>query len=136
MAYNANDSGGWSPALPASIQALEPLPGNDIVLIRSADASSVSLTPPYQSGDASKASIHLEKGHGLSKGDIAVVSDCSQATVVQITGEGGGGTSAAVTNNTGNSASPGMRRHHWVITMARVPSFPKSKVTFSTSLTT
>jgi type IV pilus assembly protein PilW len=107
VAYNADDSGGWSPALPASIQALEPLPGNDIVLIRSADASSVSLTPPYQSGDASKASIHLEKGHGLSKGDIAVVSDCSQATVVQITGEGGGGTSAAVTNNTGNSASPG-----------------------------
>lgn len=107
ITYNAKDAGGWSPALPASIQALDPLAGNDIVLIRSAEASSVSLTSPYQSGDATKASIHLEKGHGLSKGDIAVVSDCSKATVVQITGEGGGGTSAAVTNNTGNSVSPG-----------------------------
>ena len=108
IAYNASDSGStWTPALPDAIKALDPLPGNDIVLIRSADASSVKLTSPYQTGDASKSSIHLEKGHGLSKGDIAVVSDCSRATVVQITGEGGGGTSAAVTNNTGNSVSPG-----------------------------
>ncbi|HAR58830.1 PilW family protein [Spongiibacter tropicus] len=106
VAYNADGNGGWSPSLPASIQALEPLPGNDIILIRSADAGSVNLTPPYQSGDAQKASIHLEQDHGLQKGDIAVVSDCSRATVVQITGEGGGGTSAAVTNNTG-STTPG-----------------------------
>lgn len=107
MAYHATDSGGWSPALPTLIANLNPLPGNDIVLIRSAEASSVSLTPPYQSGDSSSASIHLEHGHGLTKGDIAVVSDCSQATVVQITGEGGGGTSASVTNNTGGSVAPG-----------------------------
>lgn len=106
QAYHASGTS-WSPSLPTEISSLNPLPGSDIVLIRKADDSSVDLRPPYTDTNQ-PASTLVVPGHDFQKGDIVVIADCTNATVVQITGTSGGsnGTANAITHNTG-SETPG-----------------------------
>ena len=104
--YHASGTG-WTPSLPTEISSLNPLPGSDIVVIRKADDSSVDLRAPYTDTN-NPASTLVVPGHNFQKGDVVVISDCTNATVVQITGMSGGnnGTSNAITHNTG-SETPG-----------------------------
>lgn len=103
-AYRATGTS-WSPSLPTAIATLNPLPGSDIVLVRKADDTSVDLRPPYTDKN-NPASTLVVPGNDFQKGDIVMISDCTNATVVQITGTSGGGTADAITHNAG-AGTPG-----------------------------
>lgn len=77
--------------------------GTDAIEIKSADAGSVTVinsTPPV----SAQFTVNTAS-HGLNDGDIVVVCDSSQATVLQITGPSA--TNANIVHNTGGKFTPG-----------------------------
>lgn len=92
-AYNFRDalsgyeaSGGtWLPALPTGTGGLSTLqirPGTDALILRGAFGSGASVT--QQPGNTS-ADLKVTPDHDLEIGDLAMVSDCTHATVFQVT---------------------------------------------------
>ncbi len=98
--------GGWSPALPASISGA--LAGSDILVVRGTTTSGTDIIgQPNGSNDCRNAAsysspLKVSSSSGLAVGDIVVASNCSQASIFQITGLTG-----TVAHNVGGGLSPG-----------------------------
>lgn len=76
----------WVPAVDASI--VNPLPGSDIITVRSLIGSSVSIaeTMPDNSADLKTAPVPSGKAPPVANFDIVLISDCSKkAAVFQVT---------------------------------------------------
>ncbi|AJD47069.1 type IV pilus assembly protein PilW [Isoalcanivorax pacificus W11-5] len=92
---------GHSPALPVDLDLTDVDSGNDVLIVQRADALQTRLTSTIDETSTS-AVIHVEAGHGISNGDIVMVSDCEAATVFQAGGSGAGpGNPTTVIKNTG-----------------------------------
>lgn len=107
--------GAWSPAVDASI--VDPLPGSDILTLRSTDDSgaTISFQPALPA-----ATIHVEPGHQLAIQDVVIATDCTMAAVFQITninnpGSGGHNVVHAATSSiTPGNQSPPSLGHQFV----------------------
>ena len=90
----------WSPALPSALSAATPSPSaeSDVITIRRAQTPGIGLTAPFMNNNS--AALHVDAGNGLSQFDIVLVSDCSAAAILQISGANPG-TSGTITHNTG-----------------------------------
>ena len=101
----------WSPALPigtGGLSTLGILAGTDVIVVRS--TVGVGAYVIQQPGNTS-ADLKVSVPNDLAVGDIAMVTDCTNATVFQITGPTGCCTNNNINNNnvvhnTG-TASPG-----------------------------
>lgn len=83
-----NASGTWSPsgtttATPSGMQAIPASLPPDAITIRMADPSSAALVTTAMSGGS--GTITVNSTTGFSDNDVAMVSDCSSADIVQIT---------------------------------------------------
>lgn len=101
----ANDTGTLSGSIPLGLDLGDLTPNTDVVMLRRAGNGSVDLRPPFRD-QANPANTLVLKDHDLEKGDIVVVSDCTNATIVQLSSSPGGN-NTSITHNTGGSVSPG-----------------------------
>lgn len=79
---------GWSPALPASITALSPLPGSDIIELRYLDNEGVPVSNLTQSGANTIVSFPAARREALTSDGVAApvmfgVADCANVDVFQ-----------------------------------------------------
>jgi type IV pilus assembly protein PilW len=90
----------WSPALPTVISSANPPPaaGSDVITIRRAQEPGIGVTAPFMNNNS--AALHVDAGNGLSQFDIALVSDCSAAAILQVSGANPGA-SGTIARNTG-----------------------------------
>lgn len=100
--YDAQGTG-WSPALPTGtggLDTLNILPGTDALVLRSVTGMGAYVT---QVPGNTSADLKVTTPNDLAVGDIAMVTDCTNATVFQITGPTGCCTTATgnVVHNTG-----------------------------------
>lgn len=97
--FDASASG-WSPALPLDISAATPSPaaGSDVITIRRAQEPGVGVTAPFMNNNS--AALHVDAGNGLSQFDIVLITDCSAAAILQISGANPD-TSGTIAHNTG-----------------------------------
>lgn len=78
-------SSGWSPALDSSIGSIgahPPVPGNDVLVVRTPIGQSLPLSEPM---DNTSEPIPLASVEGLVAGGLAVISDCSAANIFIMT---------------------------------------------------
>ncbi len=80
------------------------LNGSDTIRIQGAYGSGITITPPYMPTPSS--ALHITAGNGLNQGDIAIVSDCKDGDIFQIT-NANPNTSGQANHNPGGSVSPG-----------------------------
>lgn len=96
---------GWTPALPNGVAGLNPAAGSDILVLRSAASSQISVVAPFRIGPSqNSANTQVSAPHDLRPDDIVLISDCNTATVFQITNTQGNN---VVVHNSGGSVSPG-----------------------------
>jgi len=83
-------------------------PNTDVVMIRRAGDDAVDLRPPYRD-QANPANTLVLQGHSLEIGDIVVISDCTNATIVQLTGSSNTGNNSSIVHaaTSGNKVVPG-----------------------------
>ncbi len=104
---------GWSPAIDAQVID-SPRSGSDILVVRGAFSDPVQIIgQPNNSADcaAGNASSHtadlkVNTTAGLVAGDVVLATDCSHATIFQITNINQG---SNIVHNTGNVVAPGNR---------------------------
>lgn len=77
---------GWSPALPAAITALNPLPGSDIIVLRYLANEGVPVNALAVSGSNTLVTFPAARADALTDGGVASpelfgVSDCARADV-------------------------------------------------------
>lgn len=87
----------WSPALPATLTAVNPMPGTDVISLRTVAGGGTDVTKQ----NLPSADLQVASSKGLSIGDIAVVTNCSQAAVFQVTNLNNNGASFNVVHQTG-----------------------------------
>lgn len=94
---------GWSPTLPPALAAATPPPSaeSDAITIRRAQEPGIGVTAPFMNNNS--AALHVDAGNGLSQFDIILVTDCSAAAILQISGANPG-TSGTIAHNTGVGA--------------------------------
>lgn len=80
--------------------------GTDVVLIRRAGEGAVEMDSPWNVG----ATTHVKPPHNFRDGDIIMISDCTNAHIVQVTGTKSG-SSVAVVHNPNQGAEPGNSGH-------------------------
>jgi type IV pilus assembly protein PilW len=97
--YEAETSS-WSPTVDAAITS--PLVGNDIIVIRGALDSGIRVVTPFM--NTSSASLRVTSGNDLEQEDIVMVTDCSAASILQISNATP--SSGSLVHNTGNVVSP------------------------------
>lgn len=90
----------WSPALPATLSGANPAPlaGTDVITLRTVDGGGIEVAKQT----LSSADLQVNSSKSLNIGDIAVVTNCSQAAVFQITNLNNNGASFNVVHQTGN----------------------------------
>lgn len=99
----ATPTTGWTPALVASIpSSANTVLGSDVVVIRRLDDTGYRLVPPYNDG----AQVFVESNANFQEGDILMATDCSKATVFQVTATNNGAT-ASVSNLSHSSSAKG-----------------------------
>lgn len=81
-------AGNWSPALPAYIQALNPLPGSDIVVLRylspeGVPATTVSMTPGTTTINVDPAKWKTLTNNGAADPRFMAIADCNFADVFE-----------------------------------------------------
>ena len=77
---------GWSPALPAAITALNPLPGSDIIALRYLVSEGVPVSALAPSGSNTQLSFPPARADALTEGGVASpelfgVADCARVDV-------------------------------------------------------
>ncbi len=105
--------GEWSPAINGQVIDT-PRSGSDILLIRGAFSDPVKITgQPNNAGDCAlgnaashTADLKVNDASRLSAGDIVLATDCSHATIFQITNVN---QNSNLVHNTGNAVAPGNR---------------------------
>ncbi len=98
-------AGTLSGVIPLGLDLGDLTPNTDVVMLRRAGDGSVDLRPPFRD-QANPANTLVLKDHDLKKEDIVVVSDCTNATIVQLSSSPGGN-NTSITHNTGGGVSPG-----------------------------
>lgn len=105
------DGGTWAPVLPPAseggLAGLSILAGTDAIILRSAFGSGTTVSK--QPGNSS-ADLQITAPNDLSINDIVMVTNCTAATVFQITNMNVSGTGKNVVHNTGAGvgvAAPG-----------------------------
>lgn len=83
----AAPAAGWTPALPAHIAGLAPLPGSDIIMLRYFSAEGVPVTV-FAPGATATISFDSSRANVLRTGGVAnpgvfAISDCLNATVFE-----------------------------------------------------
>jgi type IV pilus assembly protein PilW len=103
LAGYAGTGSSWSPALDASIVALNPAPlaDRDVVTVRHIDGAGVPLTASMV---GTLGSLTVSPGSPVATGDILLVADCSAAAIFQATGVDAG--TGAIAHDAG-AGSPG-----------------------------
>lgn len=107
----SDGSNDWTPAVDSAIT--DPMDGSDILTLRSTDDSgaTISFQPSLPA-----AAIHVEPGHSLGEGQVAIATDCTNAAVFQITNISNSGSSdghnvvhsqGTVTDPNGGTIPPG-----------------------------
>ena len=91
----------WNPPLDAVISS--PTAGNDIIVIRGSPKDSVRIIKPFMTSNA--GALQVTANNDLDTDDIVMVSDCSTATVLQITNDSPN-RSGAIMHTAGNG-TPG-----------------------------
>jgi type IV pilus assembly protein PilW len=79
---NSTTAADWAPALPAPILN-NAIKGSDVLVVRNVNAASQSLVGAFNTGSTVVAGATTAD---YAVGDIAIVSDCTKASVFQITG--------------------------------------------------
>jgi type IV pilus assembly protein PilW len=97
--FDASASG-WLPALPSALAAVTPSlsADSDVITIRRAQEPGINITAPFMNNNS--AALHVDAGNGLNQFDIVLVTDCSAAAILQISGANPG-TSGTIAHNTG-----------------------------------
>ncbi|RDH46708.1 PilW family protein [Zooshikella ganghwensis] len=99
-------SGTWSPTLNTQLQNLNPSSSADILVVRrtSDEGARVTQAMPNTSAD-----IKVEASISLENEEIVLISDCTRATLFQITNIASmkSGTEYNIIHNTGGSIDPG-----------------------------
>lgn len=108
-----HDGSNWKPALPTLLNSLVPVPDtqSDILVLRMVNDRNAVLErqPGLQSNTPGSpaASLKVAPGHDLSQFDIVMATDCTQASIFQITGPANlGPTSTTIVHNTGATSVP------------------------------
>ncbi len=107
------DGSGWSPSFDGQVIDA-PRAGSDILLVRGAFSDPVRITgQPNNTADCAlgnaashTADLKVNDSRGLTAGDIVLATDCSHATIFQITNVNQNGN---LVHNTGNVVAPGNR---------------------------
>ncbi len=103
--------GGFTPALPAPLQALSPAPltGSDVISVRvPADALSLGLVDSMTSNTDAPNVGTRTAGHNLiNNGDIVLMANCKSAVLFQVTGTVPPAVSGVLQHSVGNSPAPG-----------------------------
>ncbi|MGI0115481.1 PilW family protein [Zooshikella sp. RANM57] len=99
-------SGIWSPTLNTQIQNLNPSTSADILVIRRASDEGAKVTKAMPD---TSADIKVEANISLAAEEIVLISDCTKATLFQITNIAStkGGSEYNIVHNTGGSIDPG-----------------------------
>ncbi|HET7369531.1 MAG TPA: PilW family protein, partial [Gammaproteobacteria bacterium] len=93
----------WTPGLDSELStAHAPVPGSDVLTVRTTSGGMVQLTKKMNNN---AASLHIEENSGINEGDILIISDCTNSSIFQVT-NAEPDTSGTVVHNTG-AASPG-----------------------------
>ncbi|HYW04019.1 MAG TPA: PilW family protein [Gammaproteobacteria bacterium] len=99
-------SGGWSPAEPSALSSLPepPVPGSDIVTVTTTEGNGQHITAdmPNTSADLKVSPVNPPK---VSDGEILMISDCSSASVFQVTNYTT--SNGNIAHNTGSTYTPG-----------------------------
>ncbi|WP_322277468.1 PilW family protein, partial [Methylicorpusculum sp.] len=100
----------WSPTVDTSI--ISPLPGSDVITIRSASPQGVTVTShPAGNNDQGSGSADLKLSSNLDPGiqncDILVVSDCMRIAIFQVTNFNSANNNNTVHNVGGACTNPG-----------------------------
>jgi len=100
---NAN---GWTPALPPTLATAAPLPGTDVLTLRTAaDPGGVFIVAGMPTGVADLVTRSDFAAPPVAAGDIAVVADCGGAAVFQVTAFNAG--TGAIIHDIGGDVVPG-----------------------------
>lgn len=104
--FNGASGSTWVPALDPSIAALVPAPlaGTDVLTIRKTVGGAFGVTAPFMGGNA--AALHVESGNSLAKGDILLISNCSNSAIIQVT-NANPNTSGDIVHAIGGTTVPG-----------------------------
>lgn len=98
--------GGWAPGLPVTVADAAPLPGTDVLTLRTADDPGGVFLVADMVTDASDMVTRSDFGAApLQAGDIAVVTDCGGAAVFQVTAFNAG--SGDIVHDIGGGVVPG-----------------------------
>ncbi len=89
LAVEGNDAQGggtWAPSLPPTLTGLThpPLADSDVLTIRGGTGQSVNITAPMPK-TSSELKVNNVSTSGLKAGDIVMLSDCSHASIFQVT---------------------------------------------------
>lgn len=111
-------SSDWTPNLPTQISgALDSLAlkGNDILVLHEAAGLQLPIQPDGGGNYQQSAGVFLPEGSEslISEGQIAIVSDCSQASLFQITSVNDTGQAARMDHSNNSSLSPGNNGPVW-----------------------
>jgi type IV pilus assembly protein PilW len=98
---NEGDGSSWSPALDTLVSG-SVLAGTDVLVTRSVAYDGVNLV-----ADSTSSQLVAANANNITNGDIMVVSDCSRATVFQVTNSTIAGNQVTITHGTGGSWTPG-----------------------------
>ncbi|MED5388442.1 MAG: PilW family protein [Pseudomonadota bacterium] len=104
IGFYVDSSGNLSGAtIPTGLDLGTLTPNTDVVMIRRAGDGAVDLRPPYRD-QAKPANTLVLQGHDLQIGDIVVISDCTDATIVQLTGSSNDGNNSAIVHAATNNS--------------------------------
>lgn len=97
--------GGWTPALDSSISG-QVLNGTDVIVTRGLASDGINLVSPF----SDSAQLFVDPGgNNINDGDILMVTDCSSASMFQVTNQQvtGGGTRVNIVHSSSGSWTPG-----------------------------
>jgi type IV pilus assembly protein PilW len=97
---------GWSPALNTLVSGVSGIGqivnGSDVLVTRSVAYDGVNLV-----ADSTPSQLVAANANNITNGDVMVVSDCSRATVFQVTNSTIASNQVTITHGTGGSWTPG-----------------------------
>lgn len=103
--YEATSASAWSPSLDSSL--LNVKGGTDVIAVRYMTSDGINLAPPNTTEKSAQVFIDIGASGQFNLGEILMVSDCTQASVFQVTNfQTSGGKVNTVHSNSG-TFSPG-----------------------------
>jgi type IV pilus assembly protein PilW len=82
--FDATGEGEWTPALPDSLSAANPVSGTDILTVRAVEDPGVFLTAAMGSSTSPMSTVAGLPAGRLAVGDLVLLSDCGGSAIFQI----------------------------------------------------